>query len=177
MSKELPTHTLEVKVHGIGANTISLVEKAIQLKDKSNSPLDSVWVVFDRDSFPEDNFDNAIHKAEANGIKCAWSNEAFELWFLLHFQFVSHSISRDDYKNYLEREFIAKGNKGFTYLKNANDMYELLKSFGSEVQAIAFAKKLRTKHTDNKYSTHNPCTYVDVLISELRNPLDLLKDN
>ena len=31
-------------------------------------------------------------------MKVAWANEAFELWYLLHFNYHDTGISRDDYK-------------------------------------------------------------------------------
>ena len=43
-------------VVGIGANTESLVKKAIELKNNATISYDNVWCVFDRDSFPAQNF-------------------------------------------------------------------------------------------------------------------------
>ena len=55
-----------------------------------------LWCVYDRDLEssdlskirPADNvdFDTAIQTAEGTGLKVAWSNDAFELWILLHFE-------------------------------------------------------------------------------------------
>lgn len=72
-------------VDGAGANTKQVVEKAIELRDKATIPYDRVWAVFDKDSFPDVKFNGAIQKAISNGIDVAWSNEAFELWYLYHF--------------------------------------------------------------------------------------------
>lgn len=174
IKKELPAHTLEIEILGTGANTLSLVEQAIQHKTKSNRKFDSVWLVFDRDSFPDDHFDNAIHKAEANNIKCAWSNEAFELWYLLHFMYINTNTSRGDYAKLLEQQFAKQGLAGFQYHKNAENLYSLLQQYGSEINAIHHAIKLRATYNTQKYSTHNPCTSVDLLIAELRNPQQLL---
>ena len=79
IKENLPPNLAEVKIDGTGANTLSLVQKALQLRDQQsdNYPVDEVWGVFDRDSCPPAHFDNAIHMAEAAGLKCAWSNEAF----------------------------------------------------------------------------------------------------
>ena len=53
-----------VKVQGAGCNTRSLiheVEKIIADRKKNSlPPFYKIWVVFDRDSFPADDFDNAI---------------------------------------------------------------------------------------------------------------------
>lgn len=37
--------------------------------------------------------------AKDNNIGCAWSNEAFELWYLLHFIDRITSMERSEYKN------------------------------------------------------------------------------
>lgn len=49
----------------------------------------------------------------------AWSNESFELWYLLHFVYLEAGISRADYIKILENE-IRKfdGYREFSYLKN-----------------------------------------------------------
>lgn len=47
---------------------------------------DHVWVVFDKDEFTDENFNEAISLARNSGIKVAYSNQAFEYWLLLHFE-------------------------------------------------------------------------------------------
>lgn len=79
---------VELDIKGEGTNTLSVVDKAISLKNSALSPYDEVWAVFDRDSFPAANVNAAILKAESNGVKAAWSNEAFELWFYTIFVIV-----------------------------------------------------------------------------------------
>jgi len=77
-----------LKILGEGMNTDSLVEYAIQLKreaEKNNNPYSWVWCVFDRDSFTSHQFNRAIKIAKNNQIKAAYSNEAFEIWYILHF--------------------------------------------------------------------------------------------
>ena len=59
-------------VVGVGANTESLVKKAIELKKKASTSYDDVWCVFDRDSFPAKNFNNAFALAKKNNIKIAY---------------------------------------------------------------------------------------------------------
>ncbi|MER0784833.1 RloB family protein [Pseudomonas aeruginosa] len=64
---------------GSGSNTLSVVKEAIRLK-KENS-YSEAWCVFDRDSFPASRVKAALNLAERNNIKCAFSNESFELWY------------------------------------------------------------------------------------------------
>jgi RloB-like protein len=71
------------EIQGIGANTLSLVNEAKKIKEKGD--YSEVWCVFDRDSFPRKNIVAAITRANFLGFKCAFSNESFELWYILHF--------------------------------------------------------------------------------------------
>lgn len=90
----------EITNAGGGINTIQVVQKAIELRDKAigdKKPYDITWAVFDRDSFDAADFDNAIHMAESNDIRCAWSNEAFELWYIYHFENRITPMSRKEY--------------------------------------------------------------------------------
>jgi hypothetical protein len=135
----LPRQVVQLEIFGEGANTLSLVAKAKALRDRrvsSDYPFDQVWVVFDRDSFEPDDFDNAIHKVEACGMHCAWSNEAFELWYILHFEFRNTGMSRTEYQGKLGELL------GETYRKNASDMYQKLLRIGKQSQAMDWAKVL-----------------------------------
>ena len=48
----------EIDIRGIGYNTASLVREAISLKKESD--YDQIWCVFDRDSFPPQDFNAAL---------------------------------------------------------------------------------------------------------------------
>jgi|TARA_R100000501_G_C2623772_1_gene116942 hypothetical protein len=74
--------TAEVKPIGEGYNTVTLVNRAIELSQKG---YDQVWCVFDKDDFPNTDFNNAIQIAKAQNFGVAYSNQAFEYWILLHF--------------------------------------------------------------------------------------------
>ena len=133
--------------------------------------IDKVWAVFDKDSFPSRNFNNAINKGENSRpkINCAWTNEAFELWYPLHFSYYNTALSRHQYQKLIEKEIIkASGKKGYKYTKNSTEMYALLNLFGSQVFAISNAEKLEKLYNDRSFSNHNPCTKVHLLINELK---------
>jgi hypothetical protein len=171
LEKNLPVNTVQLDIEGTGRNTIGLVEYAIKMRDKTFRKYDRVWVVFDKDDFPENNFNNAIVKASTNNIQCAWTNEAFELWFLLYFQFVSNGMKRNDYKAFLEREIKRKsGNNTYRYVKNDPNTFSILNTHGNKEQAIEWAKRLLENFNNDRYATHNPCTRVHELIWELENP-------
>jgi hypothetical protein len=93
---------IKLEIKGEGKNTKSLVENAISLKNDSESDeTDRFWCVFDRDKSPKNpnysqNFNSAITLARNNGIDVAYSNDAFELWYLLHFHFYNPNPETDN---------------------------------------------------------------------------------
>jgi len=173
IEKKLPKGLVELKISGLGDNTINVVESAIELRNRAASTdikYDFVWAVFDRDSFPAERFNEAVFLANRQKIKCAYSNEAFELWYLLHFEFYNTAISRHDYIKRLEN-FL-----GRKYLKNELGMYEVLKEVGSEQNAINWAKQLEDRFDGSNPSQENPVTKVYLLI-EFLNKYIAKKDN
>lgn len=87
------------EIVGEGRSTCALVKKTeeirAQLEYQRQLKFDRVWVVFDKDDFQD--FNEAIALAERKGYKAGWTNEAFELWYLLHFVYLDSAISRADY--------------------------------------------------------------------------------
>ncbi|MFA7184289.1 MAG: RloB family protein, partial [Victivallales bacterium] len=162
-SKELPKALVTVEIEGEGKNTLSLVESAKEMEKKSlktSTPYDKVWVVFDCDSFKaKGRFDNAIKSAKAAGLGCAWSNEAFELWYLLHFEYRNTAMSRANYKSSLSRHL------GETYKKNDPDMYGKL--ITHQVDAVKNSELLLMTHRGMPASRSNPATTVHLLVNEL----------
>ncbi|MBV8390718.1 MAG: RloB domain-containing protein [Mucilaginibacter sp.] len=178
LKRDLPIGSLvvtDMTVKGTGKNTESLIDFSINYRKKSIQNFDRTWAVFDRDSFTEDQFNNAIIRAEANQINCAWSNEAFELWFLLHFQFVNNGMPRQDYQSFLEREIKKISKRDYVYKKNDTNTYSILKKHGNQTQAIVWAKSLKEQYNDGRHANHNPCTLVYLLIEELFHPEKLIQ--
>lgn len=165
----------EITNEGGGINTIQVVDMAIKLRDaaaKKGKPYDSVWAVFDRDSFEPQNFDNAINKAEANNISAAWSNEAFELWYIYHFCERTTEMSRDQYKREITKYVRALGYKDgkslYSYKKNDANMRVILQKIEcDEVTAINRAKRQHLQFMDRRFHAHNPCTTVYKLVNML----------
>ena len=82
------------------------VNKAISIRDadqKKKRTYDQCWVVFDKDDFPAKDFNDAIALAEKNGFKVAYSNQAFEYWFLLHFNPYKGTLHRNSYPDMLSK--------------------------------------------------------------------------
>lgn len=159
------------KVIGAGRVTLSLVEYVSTLKNLES--YDRIWVVFDEDD--DKNFNKAIEKCHNLGFEAGWSNEAFELWLYLHFEQLNNAIKRDAYIEKLET-FIRK-NKGyekFKYDKNNKSLYAIMQELGDEKRAIKRANNLRNTVLNNNYKLSKPCTTIDILVEELRNPETLL---
>ena len=156
----------EIDCVGKGYNTLKVVEEAIKIRDKNPNKYDRVWAVFDKDNFPDNDFNSAIQKAKANNIGCAWSNEAFELWYLLHFQYRNTAMSRKDYKKAIESE-VKKQKTDFVYAKNSTEMYDILQKYGNQTQAIKYAEKLSEKYDNQNFANHNPRTQVYELVRQL----------
>lgn len=159
------TNVIKLDIKGEGKNTKSLVEKAIELKNDSESDeTDRFWCVFDRDKNPKNpndsqNFNSAITLARNNGIDVAYSNDAFELWYLLHFHFYNTGISRQDYQNMLTKLL------GHEYKKNSETIYEELKD--KQENAIKNAKRLLQEYEPPNPESDNPSTTVHLLVEEL----------
>lgn len=168
----------KIVIVGAQDNTLGIVERAreeIALRNRSdNPPYYHVWLVFDRDSFPSDDFDNAVAAAEQEDAKfaaegdrisphwhAAWSNEAFELWYLFHFQEnIGGGISRDRFKEMLS------GHLGFRYEKNDPRMFEILLPRVGVAIGRANRAFLRWS-TETPYHARNPATAVYQLVGDL----------
>ena len=120
---------IKIESRGIGDNTIRLVKYAIEESQKND--YDQVWCVFDKDSFPKDNFNRAVQLAQNNDFGIAYSNESFELWYILHFEFLNSQITRDQYIKKLNSIFKSKKLEGFpdSYKKNDPNIYRILKPY------------------------------------------------
>ena len=154
-------------VKGCGMSTTSLLKEAKKIRDSELTSFDRCWLVFDKDDFKY--FNKAIREATDAGFDVAWSNESFELWYLLHFRYHHTAIPRDKCTKALEAE-IQKYKPSFRYDKGSSSMHSILAEHGDQGQAIKYAEKLRNTYQDTDYSSHNPCTHVDRLIREITDP-------
>ncbi|MHB9026965.1 MAG: RloB family protein [Armatimonadota bacterium] len=161
-SFKVPRQVVEIDVRGIGRNTVSLVEEALRLRKTEGFTRrgDQVWCVFDKDDITKAQFNSAIQQAKDNGLRVAYSNEAFELWYVLHFSYMNTGITREQYIEKLH------GLLGFTYAKNNPDMFDKLLTKMPE--AIKHAKKLRKAAEHVPPADANPSTTVHLLVEALR---------
>ena len=96
---------------------------------------------------------------------------------MLHFKDVSEHTSRKELCDLLEEAIRNKLHKTdpnalYDYSKGDDKIYEHVTTLGNEADAIARAEALRNNFKDsaNAPSMQNPCTHVDELVFELRNP-------
>ena len=155
-SFRLPT-TVVIDIKGLGENPSKLVQSANDLKDRED--YDQVWCVFDRDSWTKEDFNNAIASAINYNFRVAYSNEAFELWYVLHFEFLNTGIPRSDYMKKLTSLL------GHKYEKNSLTIYDDL--FDKQSTAIKNAEKLLKQYDPQKPVEDNPSTTVHFLVQEL----------
>jgi len=121
--------TAVIKPVGIGYNTVSLVEKALELSNEEE--YEQVWCVFDKDSFKKSDFNAAITNASKYGFHVAYSNQAFEYWLILHLEdHQGGGMHRRDYgkkiNSYIEKfgiSFDHEGSKNIT-----EDFFDFLSS-------------------------------------------------
>ncbi len=174
LKKDLPLGTLQIKIEieGLGNNTVSLVAKAQKEKakrEKFGLQVDKLWVVFDRDAFPSAHFNEAIETCKREGFDCAWSNEAFELWYLLHFQYFESAIGRAQYLEMLTEQIQRHRGQNIRYQKNDPGFYDFLQTYGNENQAIQNVKRLFSLFKNRRdFADQNPCTTIHLLVQALR---------
>lgn len=170
----LPKNTAVLQVIGEGAETIRVVEKAISVKkeradDPINPAFDEVWAIFDKDDFPDRNFNEAIELANRNGINSGFSNESFELWYVLHFNRLDAQLHRTAYIKILSEKL------GYAYAKNDGRIPEDIRNKGDVKLAIKRAEELDQLHEGKTAAKSCPSTKVHILIKQFEiilNPND-----
>lgn len=144
---------------------------------KRRSPYQHIWVIFDKDDFKKDNFDNAIGRIRSlcNKYKerdvvfhALWSNECIELWFLLHFEYLIADIHREQYfaklTDYLKQD----------YKKNDKALFDkILEANGRIAKAIMNANKLKEFHRGKPEALCSPATNVVEFFEMYRQYIEL----
>jgi len=175
--KSFPVNTETIiTAIGLGRSKTALVEKTIELLSKdglmirqANFDADrQLWVVFDydiREVNEADDFNQAIELATRKGIRVAYSNDSFELWFVLHYQYQTAAVTRKEYYEILS----SKLNCNYEVEGKAKKFTQKLYSrfLPDQPQAIQHAKRLHEGKINDSYCDQNPCTTVYQLVEEL----------
>ncbi|TLT06211.1 RloB domain-containing protein [Aliarcobacter thereius] len=153
--------------------------------DKTYKDFEHRWIVIDRDiaringgGHPKDDFLTALSEAKSKKVEVAYSNDCFEIWYLLHFVYRNTAISRDDVIKEVIKRLKDKNYKTFSKLNKDNikteAMTKLIFDELLELQktAIKNAKKLLENYADlHNPETDNPSTKVFELVEILSNKI------
>lgn len=165
-----------MQIEGEGAAPITVVERAIQIKNERRReakkarkqgnrrviPFDEVWCVFDVERLVDNpSFDRAVKKARASDFHLAISNPAFEYWYLLHFKETSRPFqdASDLLKALKQADCLPN------YGKSQDLFYDLLPKMAI---AIERASRILAKHPDKTKQFPNPSTLVFKLVLRLK---------
>ncbi|WP_017496784.1 RloB family protein [Flavobacterium sp. WG21] len=171
---------LGMKVEAIdlrGQSKLKLIESTQKIIEISDSEYDGVWCVFDMDvkrgAEEFSDFDNSIEKGIELGYNIAYSNDSFELWFYLHFEYTDAEHLRGFYYDELGKKF------GINYLRDGKKYAFCLQLYNtlmedensSQEKAIDRAEKLFKKVKDLPFHQQNPVSKVFELVKELNKNL------
>ncbi|MBK7410267.1 MAG: RloB domain-containing protein [Saprospirales bacterium] len=174
--KSFPLGNATVEAIGRGMSKTSLVEWVIRRAQYDpDISRKEVWIVFDRDGIPEEremletDFDKAIKLAVREGYRVAYSNDVFELWFVLHYQELSAPWNRQHYYQALSQLWYCNYELEGKRKEFCRKIYQLLKADenASQESALFRARVLWQSQHHLPYSAQNPCTTVFQLVEEL----------
>ncbi|RZK42628.1 MAG: RloB domain-containing protein [Pedobacter sp.] len=174
--KSFPVVTASVKPIPLGCSKSTLVDCAKEIA--AADEYDEVWCVFDMDIKRDivgqkDDYNNAIKAALDANFKCAYSNDAFELWFALHFHFYEQQLDRGFYFEKLSSFWNTNYEKNGKSLAFSKEIYSMLENdpAADQQEAIKRAGKLHARYLNEPYHERNPVTLVYQLVEELNKHL------
>ncbi len=146
---------------------VNLVKKTIEERDlriqvgEFHLGMDEAWVVLDRDVHLKDpkdkvHFNKALALAKKHNIQVAYSNDAFELWFVLHYQDLQTSTPRAQLEILLTKHRKKKYEKG-------TDLYAEIKP----KRSIALKRAAKLFKDAHSPADDNPSTTIHILIERL----------
>lgn len=155
-----------IDVRGEGCATSKLLEVTEQIVKDAKIMYQNIWVVFDKDDFLD--FDQAIRCGDEKGYKVAWSNQSFEYWLYLHFNYSDSALHRHEWNSKLDDIFKQYG--WGSYQKNCKDIFTYMNLYGGVDTAIKFAKRRMSgfETSGMKPSEYDPGTTVYKLVEELK---------
>ncbi len=161
----------KITVESTKKGRLELLEFAQNRVKKVKNDYNHVWLVYDKDDFNKDEFDNTVYKIEALNKKskikyhALWSNQCIEAWFLLHFIDLKVDVSREDYINKINENWKKEGIEG-TYAKNDKEIYNKLEKY--QDIAIKRAKNIIEENEGKSPSKIAPGSRVYEIIEELK---------
>lgn len=170
--KSFPVLTARIQSVNTGSSKMTLVNAVDNYR--RTGAYDEVWCVFDFDIDPliqtqAEDFNQAIKTAADHGYHSAYSNDAFELWFVLHFQYLDQEQHRRFFYEVLGDRWginYSKEGKASAFSKT---IYARLASDpnASQASAITRAQRLLAMHDGKPCHLQNPVTTVFKLVERL----------
>lgn len=171
VKEQLPSSVVDIDILGEGKNTTSLVstalQRAVELGQKTGKQYDAVWCIFDRDSFGPHLYNAAIAQCSNHDLlQAGFTNEAFELWLLLHFDLIESALGRSRYEDMLSKR-LSSPKKKVVYNKTNKEQIGTIFNAGWK-RAIDHAYRLDKMWGDREdHANHCPRTRVHILVEEL----------
>lgn len=130
-----------VKLESVGTSksTSRLIEEADRLLEKRyrGKKFDEIWLVFDKDD--NEDFEDAIKLAISKNYKVAYSNQAVEYWFILHFyDHHGEPLSREYYADMINHYINPLGAKYDESKIVSKDFFNILMSRNPESQKARY---------------------------------------
>ncbi|MDO8368304.1 MAG: RloB family protein [Saprospiraceae bacterium] len=171
--KSFPVTTAEIHVYGLSRSKTSLVNFVIERDFEIDpDPEREVWIVFDMDfdlsidkSLQQNDFNRSITLAQEKGFKVAYSNDAFELWFVLHHQLIEAQLTRNEFYQKLSEHWQLSYERYGKSRDFCRGIYDRLISL--QTSAIRNAERLHRQTKHLLPAEQNPCTTVYELVVEL----------
>lgn len=173
-SKQM-TVRANIENKGFGRGTKKLLEEAERWIDYGKRQYQHVWLVFDRDGFPD--FDQAVEEIEAHGYHAAWSNACFEFWLCLHVSYSSSGRTAAGWSDQFKKIMGPAFTRGSQKTDKAEGLFHILTADGGLGRAVRHAARLEAGFDGKRPSACDPGTTVHHLIQALSPYLgELLKE-
>ena len=161
-----------IEIEPCQAETMRVIGMAERYVKKNKIQKGQIWCVYDKDSFPADDFNGVVNRAENLNKEnsqlqyhTAWSNECIEFWFLLHFAYYTANNHRREYIAFLNDKFRELGIG--KYQKNMKDIFDILTEKGNPKLAIRYARRIINDGKSKTPAEIAPVTKVYELVEEL----------
>lgn len=160
-----------------GQSKLKLIDSTEAIVEDALITYDEIWCVFDMDVKQGErefsDFDNAIIQGEYRGFKIAYSNDSFELWFYLHYNYNDIQNTRKFYYQELGKYWAMNYEKDGKKRAFCEEIYNRLEedSQADQESAIHSAEMLHTNQMNAPYHQQNPVTTVHLLVKELNKNL------
>ncbi len=162
---------VHVVVKGTGLHTRDLLDYAVSECSRSRNGYDHVWVAYDKDEFPADEFDEVarecsrIHLGDAT-FHAMWSNPCFEVWLLLHFGYTTSEMFARRCIDRVGEE--CRRRLGVDYEKNRSIYAQIAPMMGGACEGSRRLIAWHEGQGKGSPSAMNPGTAVHEIVESLR---------